>query len=254
MLPFGANTFAKMRPPFKTNLLPIFLLVAALIPGCSYFQNSNENAKPAEVVSVSDSNSALPFSTAEPDNFQADILITFSDGEETSEQKSFVAKNGIERFTTLSADDETSISLLELGADQRFVLSKTTKSYAQISGVSALNSIEESPFDFLTNELLSAKSSATFEKLGTQNSQTKFRVNFIGAEESTSFAYIYYDENLKLPLRQEFFSDANSPASYTFELQNVKLETDPNLFEIPSDYRKISFEEFSRINFPEKSE
>jgi hypothetical protein len=99
--------------------------------------------------------------------------------------------------------------------------------------------------------LLNAKSSATFERLGTHNSLTKYRVSFIGAAESPSFAYIYYDENMKLPIREEFFSDANSPASYTFELRNVKLATNADLFEIPSDYKMIPFEEFSRAAIPE---
>ena len=57
------------------------------------------------------------------------------------------------------------------------------------------------------------------------------------------------DENIGLPVKQEFYSTGGEQKilTYSVELKNFSLQTDANFFEIPKDYRKVSAKEFREI-------
>jgi outer membrane lipoprotein-sorting protein len=85
--------------------------------------------------------------------------------------------------------------------------------------------------------------------LGTENNLTKYRVRMGDAENPNSEILIYVDEQIKLPVRQEFYSTSGEQKTLTFavELKNFKTEADEKLFEVPKDFRKITPKEFQEV-------
>jgi len=64
---------------------------------------------------------------------------------------------------------------------------------------------------------------------------------------------IYIDPTVGIPVKQEFFSvhDEQKTLQYTVELQNIVLEVEDSLFEIPKDLQKVSSANFSLSNIRE---
>ena len=100
---------------------------------------------------------------------------------------------------------------------------------------------------FLTTEWLSEKRDASFEKLDSDVNLTKYRVRL--DESNFSEILVYVDQNSGLPVKQEFYSiggDGQKNLAYAFELKNLKLETEENLFSVPANFKKVSREEFQK--------
>jgi hypothetical protein len=87
-----------------------------------------------------------------------------------------------------------------------------------------------------------------FENLGAENGLTKYRVRLKDMPKDASETLIYIDENLKIPVKQEFYTINGEQKILVFsmELRNLKLQTDDKLFELPKDYRKVSSNEFQK--------
>src|SRR5205085_10927577 len=119
------------------------------------------------------------------------------------------------------------------------------KIYAENPGAQAAGTDDWA--DFLTTEWLNQKTEASFEKLKTTENLTQYRVNL--GDSNSSEIFVYVDEASGLPVKQEFYaiSGEQKTLTYSFELKNLKLETDENLFSIPTDFKKISIEEFRKI-------
>jgi outer membrane lipoprotein-sorting protein len=83
---------------------------------------------------------------------------------------------------------------------------------------------------------------------------TKYRAHLADAPNSNSETFIYVDENLKIPVRQEFYKTNGEQKILVFsmELRNFKLEAADELFELPKDYRKVSPNEFQKTIRQEK--
>jgi hypothetical protein len=57
-------------------------------------------------------------------------------------------------------------------------------------------------------------------------------------------AVIFYDEELKMITRQEFFSAGSEGPELVFEMRDLSLDVSDEMFSIPDDYRKINEKEF----------
>jgi outer membrane lipoprotein-sorting protein len=89
-------------------------------------------------------------------------------------------------------------------------------------------------------------SNSSYQKLGTESiagrSTEKYRVvvnEVNGGNVSSSETLIWIDEALGIPIKSETKSSDGSRS--TMELSNIALEVDKNLFQVPNDYKKISF-------------
>lgn len=204
-------------------------------------ENQNANASAAPFV-VEELKSAVPFPNKEPDVYQAEIVLTNYAGGEKSERKIFTARRG----EKLRCDYENKISFLKLNENEKFLIHAGKKIYAE----SQTNSSEtgETLKDFLTTEWLNEKRGATFENLGAENGLTKYLVSLEDAPNNASETLIFVDENLKIPVRQEFYTTGGERKILVFsmELRNLKLEADDKLFELPEEYRKVSLNEFQK--------
>lgn len=217
-----------------------FLLLSAVISACGFWRNSGTD-QPSDPVPAGELKSDIPFETKEPDIFQADIVITNYVNGAGSERVIKTARHGAK----LRCDYPGHISFLQLNENERFSMETEQKTYAprQNGGGPAGDALK----DFLTTEWLNEKRDAKFEALGAENGLAKYRIQL--AESKNSEILIYVDENLKIPVRQEFYQTDGDQKTlvYTMELKNIKLAADEKQFEIPADYRELSPEEFQKI-------
>lgn len=218
---------------------------------CGFWSRRAENSNAANPTpfTAQEIPSEIPFSSREPEIFQCEIIVSnFIDGEK-QERKTFVARSGNRRLTIFAAGEKTEVAFLQAGEDGAFSISQEKKVYTENAAGRALPASGGENFnDFLTVAWLNSKASAAFENLGAENGFDKFRVRLNDSEASEIL--IYVDENLKIPVKQEFYSRAGSEKTllYAVELKNFQLQTDDKFFELPpKDFRKVSREEFDKV-------
>lgn len=217
-----------------------FLLFFTLVfcSSCRFWQNNSNSNTQTRQIDAPEIVSEIPFSTKEPEIFQAEI-ITKNEG---TEEKTLIArKNG--RFFSRKND----LAILQTEANKSFLINFAKKIYVENVGKTStkLETTGETLNDFLTTEWLNQKTDTKFESLGTENGLSKYRATFEASE-----SLIFVDENYKIPVRQEFYSVEGETKTlvYSIELQNLKLIADEQLFELPKDFRKVSSEEFRKNN------
>lgn len=222
----------------SSKSLKFFLFFTLLFcSSCKYLQNSSNSNSSSNQTSVSETETDEVYPTKEPETFQAEIVEKTEDNEV---EKTFIAKSG-QRF--LVKKDQ--IGTLKVDANKSYAINFTKKIYAETEEKfdEIKEPTEETLQQFLTNEWLNQKSDAKFENLGEENGLKKFQAKFDASE-----TLIYYDENLKLPVKQEFYSVEGEQKSLLFSisLENIKFIVDENWFEVPKDFRKVSIEEFRK--------
>lgn len=228
-------------------------LVVLFATSCSFWQSAekqNANAL-SEFLKTEESKSAIPFSTKEPEIYRAKIVLTNYAGGEKSQREIFTARRG----EKLRCDYENKISFLQIGENQKFSINNDKKIYAENTANSGVagetgNQIK----DFLTTQWLTEKRGATFEKLGAENNLTKYLVKFEDESNAASETLIFVDENLKIPVRQEFYTTGGEQKTLVFsmEIENLKLEAGDELFTLPKDFRKVSLKDFQKTIWVEK--
>ncbi len=181
----------------------------------------------------------IPFSTKEPENFQADIVVTTVINGKTAERRYLIAKNGNRSLHTFDLESENERSILRL-EDKTILIENKSKSYREISKENSANFIDDSLIKNLISKWLNEKVSASFVKLEVENGLTKYRVNL--DSKTNSEILIFIDEKIQLPVRQEFYSIVENKIilNYTIELKNFKLLAEEQLFELPKDHKEIN--------------
>lgn len=240
---------------FSLKSIKIFAGFALLsASSCGFWQtaeNHSADVSPATSSAAEETKSAVPFASAEPEVYQAEIVLTnYADGEK-SERKIFTWRNGAK----LRYDYENKISFLRTGENQSFLIDNGKRIYAASQTNSdSFGETGETLRDFLTVEWLNAKRRAKFENLAAENGLTKFRVILEDAPNAASETFVYVDENLKLPVRQEFYTTDGDQKVLVFsmELRNLKLEADDKVFELPQDFRQVSANEFQKTTRQQK--
>lgn len=232
---------------FLPKSIKIIVVFAVMFSqACNYWQSSDSrNANAFSVpFATQELKTNIPFSSKEPDVYQTEIVLTTYTGAGKSERRSFTARNGAK----FRSDYENKISFLQPNENERFLIHSGKKIYAESRTNADAASESDQIKDFLITEWLNEKRGATFENLGAENGLTKYLVRLENAANTTSEMLIFVDENLKFPVKQEFYTRNGEQKNLVFsmELQNVKLQTDDKLFELPRDYRKVSSGEFQK--------
>lgn len=203
--------------------------------GCRRAAKS-ENADTASFAAEAELKSGVPFATKEPENFQAEFVITANG----AENKIFVARGGANRSRfDYNSGAANQLTVLRTSGDESFLILPDKKIYAENSGVNA-DSPDGDYKDFLTNEWLASKADAKFTRLGTENSLTKYAVRLNDSDAAEIIVFV--DERINLPAREEFYSnkDGQKILTYAVEMKNFKAQADENAFEIPKDARKVT--------------
>lgn len=218
------------------KFFPFVLLVLVVGSSCRFWQT----AAPTGSQPAGEIKSEIPFETKEPDIFQAEIMLTNYVNGTKSERVIKAARNGVR----LRYDYPANIAFLQINEKERFSIETQKKIYARNRNGGNAGNSGETFNDFLTTEWLNEKRGAKFENLGSENGLAKYRV--LLDENLNSEILIYIDENLKIPVKQEFYAVSGEQKTlvYSVELKNVKPEAGDSFFELPKDYKEVSLEEF----------
>ncbi len=217
----------------KFLLLTLFALM--LCSSCSSCQSTN-NKETIKIIDA-ETQTNIPFPTKEPEDFQAEVVTkSFANGSE-SQQKYFVAKSGAASLQTFNAGSENERSFLRTFENKTFLINKAAKNYREISSEKSAAFANDSLIENLTSKWLNEKNAVSFEKAETADGLTKYRVKSEDANDTE--VLIYIDENLKMPVKQEFYdiSGNRKTLKFSFEIKNFRLQAEKSLFELPKDYR-----------------
>jgi hypothetical protein len=227
----------------STNALKfffVFFFAPLIFSSCGFWQTSQTENPNSNLFAAEELKSEIPFENKEPEIFQAEIVLTTYLNDEKTERAIKTAR----AREKIRCDYPNGISFLQINENEKFLLETEKKIYAQGSAILS-NSPETGEIlkDFLTTEWLSEKRDAKFENLGSENGLTKYRVQ---GENNNSEILIYVDENLKFPVKQEFYSiSGEKKILFTaMEIRNLQLEADEAVFTLPEDYKKVSVKEF----------
>ena len=184
---------------FSSNQRKSFFLSAAaafLLQACGWQQAKPDAPAPFVAGEIK---SEIPFSTKEPENFQAETVIIING----KEDKTFVARNGGNRRLDYNFGEKNQFAVLQTAANQNFLILTVKKIYAE-NMASAVAQTPDGFKDFLTNEWLNARADAKFSKLGAENNLAKYSVKMNDSDNAESIVFV--DEKINLPIRQEFYS------------------------------------------------
>ncbi|CAN5126943.1 hypothetical protein BH20ACI1_BH20ACI1_11830 [soil metagenome] len=225
----------------SAKVLCVFLIALAVFSGCQLRQTEESETSAPTVFADDELKSDVPFPNKEPENFQAEFVITANG----KEDKTFAARNGGNHRIDYNVGEKNQFSFVQTADGKTFQTFPSKKVYAE-SSIDTAVSNAENPFDFLTTEWLNQKADVKFGKLGAANGLTKYRAVF--GEKGNSEVIIWIDEKIGLPVKQEFYSinGEQKILTFTYEMKNFKPQLDENLFEIPKDFRKVSIEEFRK--------
>lgn len=201
--------------------------------------------------------SVPPFSTKEPERYQATRIITNVEQNETADQslrtvvnRTKIARDGQKRREEYEPGTDDSLIYLETEVGQ-FILLPAKKLYADLDSTIAGNvDLDDSAGDSddsperLLNE---TRTIARYEMVGRETlagrNTTKYRVTS-GEERGTGPAtvtLIWIDEALGMPVRSETSSPGETrKAKLTIELSDISQQVEPKLFELPNDYKKVT--------------
>lgn len=222
---------------FSSNRLKsVFLTVALFASACGFWHGKQDANASTNTQTVGEPISQIPFATREPSVYTAEIVVTTNGAED----KTFAARDAENRLLIFNYQTEKEIGYLQRAANQTFIFAANKKICAEAGQQSDETKVDE----FFTAEWLNEKTDATFERLKPENNLARYRVVF--ANGNNSEIVVYFDETIKLPVRQEFYNviDGQRTLILTAEIRNFSESADAKLFELPKDCRKISAKDF----------
>lgn len=241
------------------------LLLACLIASSACKQSdvggNNSNANGNSSGGSASVSSVPPFSTKEPERYQATMVITGDVNEQSSaadfnNQQMFIARDGERRRVDYGLKQGAKLSYLQL-PDGLFLVLPAQKIYAEIkpgedAGTQALPAGEAEDFspDKLLNE---SQAGARYEKLGAEDlngrATTKYRVTSVAqtseAKATAVETLVWVDESLGMPIKSETVSKGEGAreGKFTMELRDIKQEVEASLFELPQGFKKVDARE-----------
>jgi len=205
----------------------------------------NNNSSNDTVIS-----STPPFQTREPDRYRAfrTVTILAANGQ-TITTKNLIARDGDLRRNESQVGSKQ-IAYLE-APEGKFVLLPQERIYAEVTPDTDLPTEKsDDAFERSPEGLLHAETgNSSYQRLGDEaigeRRTAKYRVtvNAVSAPNvSVSETLIWIDETLKMPIKSETKSADGTRVS--MELSEIAFEVDRNLFNVPGDYKKLSFADF----------
>ena len=235
-----------MRAAAPTKFALCVIVASVFLAGCKSQSEPDPRIKAASEPSVS---TTPPFQTKEPERYQATrtITITTADGK-TVVTKTKIAKAGDSRRHEPETVSKR-VAYLDL-PEGRFVLLLDEKVYAETGSDSGPSASEEE--EITSEHLLHDNAGATsYQNLGKEvvggRNANKYKTIVNGSATGNvtpTETLIWIDEALNMPIRSETTSQDGT--RITMELSNLTLDVDNGLFQVPSDYEKVAFNEFRK--------
>lgn len=209
---------------FLSNLRPITLLLffcAAILQGCGSAQ-SNENKGTV----LSENRSRYPFSTKEPEVYQAEVFVT-SNG---VEDRYFVAKNGAKRRLDVFRNGELVMSEIIDGA--RNVVDHKRKVYF----TDRSTGVDPGAADKTAMSLFRSFEYRKFDEIDRGDGLIRYRA--LSERDAGGEIIITIDEASGMMIRQEI-AGQSAGDEFICELRNLKFSVDGQQFNLPKGYQKI---------------
>lgn len=226
----------------------ILAILTSFLASCGWWKKLTGSPTPTPTpLTAQEIPTNIPFQTKEPESYEAELIVSTFSGDEKIVKKTFTAKSGARLFTVFNQGEKSAFSTLRNETGGVYLISDQAKVFAEETQTAAPPESEESTSNFIMTEWLNGKTNAVFDKLETENNVTKFRVNLDAARNTEILLYI--DENLQMPVKQEFYSTGGEEKKLLLaaEIVNVKTPADEKYFRMPAAYKKVSREEFDKI-------
>ena len=220
------------------------LIVCGSIPFASC---ATPGPKSTETTGSETVSSTPPFSTKEPDTYQAIRKLTFtdSDGNSKTIQTEITRSGELRREETETAGQP----VIYLDSTQgSFIVLPREKIYAESRDVGEIS--PDATRGNADSRMHTEPAKVKYQKLGTEfvgnRNLTKYKVvnTSSGETVSTDETLIWVDESLGMPLRSE--RKSNGKSRTTMEVTDISLEVDKKKFELPADYQKVAVSELRR--------
>ena len=195
-----------------------------------------------------------PFSTREPDRYQAVRTITSTEtgSSQIRVSRSKTARDGSMRREEYETATGDSLVYLEIPAG-RFVLLPSARLMADLNAASPNYPVELPPQalegELSTDRLLNQLPVETrYQPLGTETvngrSAMKYRVltsSTASANSPGGETLIWVDDGLKMPVKWEIRTTSSDRQTKTvMELSEINLLVDAGTFALPTDYRRVN--------------
>jgi len=178
--------------------------------------------------------SQYPFSTREPEVFQANIVIT-SNG---VEKRWFLARNGPRWRLDIFAGGK--VSLTQITAGKVFLIDHDSKTYTEEpQGGTTL-----SPPDPSLTSFFRGHDHLNFDDIGSEGGIRKYRA--VTSDAAMEEIVIQIDEQSGMIVKQEFYAGTgeNARLAAVYDVCDLKLEADDSVFALPAGYRAVAYNEF----------
>lgn len=231
--------------PWRKRAAALIAIISLVVAACRSQSKSEttEGQSPDTVVS-----STPPFQTKEPERYRAVRTITTVN----AAGESLVTKTSVARDGEMRRHESESEVYLDV-PEGKFVLLPREKVYADLTEEGTVNADQDeeglsvSPDALLENDA----GSTTYQKLGSEiiagRNANKYRIvvnSSAATNVSQSETLMWIDEALQMPIKSE--TKSADGTRVTIELSDIKREVNKDLFEIPKDYRKLTFSELRK--------
>jgi hypothetical protein len=226
--------------------------------------NLNSNvATNANVMTEANTNStgvsSAAFATKEPPQYSLTMVVSGQGS--TTEKQSSLSPQTIE-FARMDVDRRWAINVPSFG--QIVYLEKPTMRYLILPSRNQYVELSPDALGFQLGNAMTPsaiierlKPHAQTENLGaeTVNGRAATKYRFVGEKDTRTQAgtvqsdsFVYVDDLTGLPLRADlnFSSSAGATARGTIETNNINLNPDVKLFEVPTTYKKVTAEELKQ--------
>ncbi len=206
------------------KILHAVCCLSILFAGCGVWRG-NENST---VTFAPQPKSEYPFVALEPEIFQTELVIRTGE----TERRLVIARNGEMRRVEFDVGTDNHRAVLV--TDKEYLLFFKRKVYEE----RAMTSDADAIFEPLTAPLLSLRDYADFVEIKRVDSVVEYsaRIN----ESPNSEVRIFFDDNVGLPVRQEFYSIEGDQRSlqYSVEFQNFRKTVDDGIFQVPAGFKR----------------
>ena len=178
----------------------------------------------------------FPFSTIEPEVFQANFVVT-ADG---SEKRWFLARsNDRWRFDIFKGGER---SLTQLRTDKMYLIDHVSRIFAEEPQSTGIFE----PPDPILSGFFRGTEYHEFEDLGIEGGLRKYRLK--PGDNSKNEIIIMVDELSGMIVKQDFYEGADEQAGIvvTYEVRDLKLIVEDNVFDLPADFKRVDYDEFQR--------
>lgn len=201
--------------------LKCFLLTALIVLA---FAACWQSAEPTGAPAAEPRPGQFPFSTVEPAVYQTTVEVR---GEGVNDRW-FVAKRNDRWRVDFYDSGELASSLVRSDALYRIDHRKKVYFPLTTAGGPSLN-----PAD----RFFRHREYRRFERVGEEGQLTRFRVT---SEDGPGVVDLLVDEKNGLVLREEFRPAADAQPNFTYEMKDLTLSVDDQVFAFPAGYRRLN--------------